>query len=106
MRRVRAVSVLRLFASAPEFGGSIVALIDRRLDSGSEVAYSNPSAEQLDEIPYIDRPDIEIPHNSEASNGAGPSESVSMPFKYVKGDDGNPMLPKVSLIMLAGRLFG
>jgi hypothetical protein len=58
-------------------------------------------AEQLNEIPYIDRPDIEIPSTSDGKNGAGPSESVSMPFKYVKGDDGNPVLPDVSILVPA-----
>ena len=53
-------------------------------------------AEQLDEIQYIDRPDIEIPATSDGANGAGPNESVSMPFKYVRADDGRPILPEVS----------
>ena len=58
-------------------------------------------AEPLDEIPYVDRPDIEIPATADTTNGAGPSESVSMPFKYVEGGDGEPILPDVSF-----RLFG
>ena len=59
------------------------------------------AAGQLNEIPYIDRPDIDVPPNSDSANGAGPSESVSMPFKYVRGDDGQPILPKVSLFPFA-----
>lgn len=62
-------------------------------------------AEQLHEILYIDRPDIEIQATSDSANGAGPSESVSMPFKYVKGDDGKPILPKVGFTMLAPSLL-
>ena len=54
--------------------------------------------EQLDEIAYVDRPDIEI---SASSDGAGPSESVSMPFKYVEGGDGEPILPDVSFHLFA-----
>ena len=57
--------------------------------------------EQLDEIAYVDRPDIEISASADTTNGAGPSESVSMPFKYVEGGDGEPILPDVSF-----RLFG
>lgn len=44
------------------------------------------STAPLDRISYIDRPDIEI----------AKGETISMPFKYVKGDDGKPILPKVS----------
>lgn len=54
------------------------------------------STEQLDEIPYVDRPDIELPAASNnRENEAHPSETVSMPFKYVKGPDGKPVMPKV-----------
>lgn len=44
---------------------------------------------KLDDIPYIDRPDIEL----------GEGESVSMPFKYVRGEDGKPVMPEVSRIV-------
>lgn len=47
---------------------------------------------RLDEVPYVDRPDIALP----AEGGAHPNESVSMPFKYVKGADGKPVMPEVS----------
>jgi ribosome biogenesis SPOUT family RNA methylase Rps3 len=52
---------------------------------------------KLNEIEYVDRPDIEIP----SSRKGGPSESVSMPFKYVKGDDGKPIMPAGMFELLA-----
>ena len=52
--------------------------------------------ERLEDIPYVDRPDIALPASSDAKEGANTSESVSMPFRYVKGNDGKPVLPKVS----------
>ena len=52
--------------------------------------------ERLDEIDFIDRPDIELPADENGGkDGAHPSESVSMPFKYVKGKDGKPIMPDV-----------
>lgn len=54
--------------------------------------------ERLEDIQFIDRPDIELPSTSEDDGGVTTSESVSMPFKYVKGDDGRPVMPKVSNI--------
>ena len=53
---------------------------------------------ELDKIPYIDRPDIAIPSNSENGNA---NESVSMPFKYVKDKDGKPTMPPGMLELLA-----
>ena len=55
---------------------------------------------RLDEIPFIDRPDIIIPSTSGGGNVA-PAESVSMPFKYVRGEDGKPVMPKGMLELLA-----
>ncbi|KAK3673788.1 hypothetical protein LTR78_006342 [Recurvomyces mirabilis] len=50
---------------------------------------------RLDEIDFIDRPDIELPADENGGvDGAHPSESVSMPFKYVKGKDGKPIMPE------------
>ena len=49
---------------------------------------------RLDEIAYVDRPDIELPNGE--GGAVNPNESVSMPFKYVKGADGKPVMPEVS----------
>ncbi|KAJ4365144.1 hypothetical protein N0V83_008762 [Neocucurbitaria cava] len=38
----------------------------------------------VDRIPYIDNPDLKINKN----------ESTQMPFRYVKGEDGQPIMPK------------
>ena len=55
---------------------------------------------KLEEIEYVDRPDFDVPSQS-ASGKSGPSETVSMPFKYVKGTDGKPILPNGMLDLLA-----
>ena len=49
---------------------------------------------RLDEIEYVDRPDIELPNGE--GGAVNPNESVSMPFKYVRGADGKPVMPEVS----------
>ena len=41
----------------------------------------------LAEVPYVDRPSIQV----------SASESVEMPFKYVKGKDGKAIMPEVRL---------
>ncbi|WPG98573.1 Hypothetical protein R9X50_00136500 [Acrodontium crateriforme] len=51
---------------------------------------------KLDEIDYVDYPDIEIP-----TEGGGSAESVNMPFRYVKGQDGKSIMPKGMLDLLA-----
>lgn len=38
----------------------------------------------VDKIPYIDNPDLKINKN----------ESTQMPFRYVQGEDGQPIMPK------------
>lgn len=40
----------------------------------------------LSEIEYIDNPELKIDEH----------ESTEMPFRYVKGKDGLPIMPKVS----------
>jgi ribosome biogenesis SPOUT family RNA methylase Rps3 len=40
----------------------------------------------LDEIPYVDYPELRINKN----------ESTEMPFRYVKGKDGESIMPDVS----------
>ncbi|MBE7159098.1 MAG: hypothetical protein INR62_11825 [Rhodospirillales bacterium] len=52
---------------------------------------------RLDEIPFVDRPDIVI---GDDDDGGGGSESVSMPFKYVRGEDGKPIMPEGMLELL------
>ncbi|KAK5701592.1 hypothetical protein LTR97_004407 [Elasticomyces elasticus] len=49
---------------------------------------------RLDEIDFVDRPDIELPGTANGDGPGHPNESVSMPFKYVKGADGKPMMPE------------
>lgn len=54
---------------------------------------------RLDEIPYVDRPDIVI---GSPSDGSAPNETVSMPFKYVRGADGvTPVMPEGMRELLA-----
>ncbi|KAK4549735.1 hypothetical protein LTR36_005036 [Oleoguttula mirabilis] len=55
---------------------------------------------RLDEIPYVDRPDIALPLAADGDGGAHPNESVSMPFKYVKGADGKPVMPEGMIQLL------
>lgn len=42
----------------------------------------------LNEIAYLDHPDLKINEH----------ESTQMPFRYVKGEDGAPIMPKVSFV--------
>jgi ribosome biogenesis SPOUT family RNA methylase Rps3 len=48
-------------------------------------APSNNSAAPLDKIPYIDYPELRINKN----------ESTEMPFRYVKGKNGESIMPEV-----------
>jgi ribosome biogenesis SPOUT family RNA methylase Rps3 len=41
----------------------------------------------LDRIPYIDFPELKLDDH----------ESTQMPFRYVKRDDGKPVMPEVRL---------
>jgi len=43
--------------------------------------------EPLDKIAYVDYPELKLNKN----------ESTQMPFRYVKGKDGEPYMPQVSL---------
>ena len=43
----------------------------------------------MDKIPYVDHPELKINKN----------ESTEMPFRYVKGSDGKPIMPDVSLLL-------
>ncbi|KAK0256732.1 hypothetical protein LTR91_000214 [Friedmanniomyces endolithicus] len=55
---------------------------------------------RLEEIPFVDRPDIELPGTANGDGPGHPNESVSMPFKYVKGADGKPIMPEGMLRLL------
>ncbi|KAK3055217.1 hypothetical protein LTR09_003770 [Extremus antarcticus] len=55
----------------------------------------------LGNIPYVDRPDIKLPASTSGHEGAQSGESVSMPFRYVKGKDGKGVMPKGMLDLLA-----
>jgi len=47
-------------------------------------ANNTQHAVPVDKIPYIDNPDLKINKN----------ESTQMPFRYVKGEDGQPIMPQ------------
>lgn len=52
--------------------------------------------ERLEDIPFIDRPDIKLPANANADDAGRTDESVSMPFKYVSDSTtGAPVMPQV-----------
>ncbi|KAK0947219.1 hypothetical protein LTR29_001503 [Friedmanniomyces endolithicus] len=55
---------------------------------------------RLEEIPFVDRPDIELPGTANGDGPGHPNESVSMPFKYVKGADGKSIMPEGMLRLL------
>ncbi len=42
-------------------------------------------AGRLEDVPYVDHPELRIDEH----------ESTEMPFRYVKGEDGLPVMPKV-----------
>ena len=44
-----------------------------------------PSTVPLDKIPYLDYPELKLNEH----------ESTEMPFRYVKGQDGKPIMPAV-----------
>ena len=46
-------------------------------------------AAPVDKIPYLDHPELKINKN----------ESTQMPFRYVKGEDGLPIMPEVRLCL-------
>ena len=58
---------------------------------------------RLDEIAYVDRPDIVLPQ-TDGGDAAHSNESVSMPFKYVKGADGKPIMPEGMVKLLVDDL--
>lgn len=43
----------------------------------------------LDKIPYIDNPELRINEH----------ESTELPFRYVKGSDGRPIMPEVRRVV-------
>ena len=42
----------------------------------------------LEKIPYIDFPELKLDEH----------ESTEMPFRYVKGEDGGPVMPDVCIV--------
>ena len=46
---------------------------------------SNKPQVPLEDIPYLDFPELKFNEH----------ESTEMPFRYVKGDDGKPVMPEV-----------
>jgi len=44
----------------------------------------------LEKIPYVDYPELRINKN----------ESTEMPFRYVKGSSGEPIMPEVSQVLV------
>ncbi|EMF08280.1 DUF431-domain-containing protein [Sphaerulina musiva SO2202] len=53
---------------------------------------------KLSEIEYIDRPEIPI---TDENGKIKANETIEMPFKYVKGSDGKPIIPEGMLELLA-----
>lgn len=47
---------------------------------------TNRDTAPLKEIPYLDHPELKFNEH----------ESTQMPFRYVKGEDGQPVMPEVS----------
>lgn len=54
---------------------------------GQEVDHTNKITVPLEKIPYVDFPEIKVSKN----------ETTEMPFRYVKNDDGSPVMPEVSI---------
>lgn len=54
--------------------------------------HTDHDIEQLSEIQYVDRPEIAV--SSDANGSSKTTETIEMPFKYVKGSDGQPIMPK------------
>jgi ribosome biogenesis SPOUT family RNA methylase Rps3 len=52
---------------------------------------ANCALAPLKEIPYLDHPELKFNEH----------ESTQMPFRYVKGEDGKPIMPEVSLLGVA-----
>ncbi len=50
-----------------------------------QMANFNHWAVPLDQIPYVDKPELRIDEH----------ESVEMPFRYIKRQDGEPSMPEV-----------
>jgi ribosome biogenesis SPOUT family RNA methylase Rps3 len=46
----------------------------------------------LEQIPFINRPEIKLPSEGESESQA--TESVEMPFKYVRNAEGKPIMPE------------
>lgn len=55
------------------------------LNPSSTLRYADLRTVPLKDIPYVDHPDLKINEH----------ESTEMPFRYVKGEDGQPVMPKV-----------
>ncbi|KAF2480092.1 SAM-dependent RNA methyltransferase [Neohortaea acidophila] len=49
---------------------------------------------RLQDIQYVNRPELNL-SATKGEDATNASESVSMPFKYVKGQDGAPVMPEV-----------
>jgi len=55
----------------------------------------------LEDIAFVNRPEIDLTlPPEEGGKGAYPSESVEMPFKYVRGVDGKPVMPEGMISLL------
>lgn len=71
-----------------------VVVQDKREDSFSplrrRVLTDQITAVPLEQVPYVDHPEIKIDEH----------ESTEMPFRYVKGEDGRPVMPEVRRYLL------
>jgi hypothetical protein len=51
--------------------------------------HANNISAPLQDVPYVDFPELKFNEH----------ESTQMPFRYVKADDGMPIMPKVSIFL-------
>ena len=57
-----------------------------RVAGDGNVTNGGVNPDTLNMIPYLDHPELKF----------GEKESTEMPFRYVKGKDGKPIMPEVS----------
>lgn len=62
---------------------------------GFATSIANSLPVPLKDVPYVDHPDLKINDH----------ESTQMPFRYVKGEDGEPIMPKVGNLWSTWRIL-
>lgn len=61
--------------------GSLLLIAKLRIFEGGLISLVG----RLEDVPYVDHPELRIDEH----------ESTEMPFRYVRGEDGLPVMPKV-----------